>query len=317
MKLNIVASLVAAAAMCKVQASPVGGLPTTAQQAVMDALVAAAEVSAKAALVSQYAQVASLNSAAGIKDPIVLEQISNAQAQVLGALASQYDQVGSGNSIVDNAGSASPSSSLSSSLSSIPGVAIATEIKTVTGSSAANKPSPSRAPLAPSSSPIAVPPVAPVVSSAVSIALPTSAPKPPAPTPPPTPTPPPAPSQPAPPKPQPTSAAPPVGGGGGTFKGQGTYYTPGLGSCGKTNTDSDLIAAINAPQYGVNANPNNAEVCGKCALVTGPKGQVKVTITDRCPVCAHGDLDLSPTAFDKIGLQADGRISISWSFVPC
>ncbi|KAJ1862091.1 hypothetical protein LPJ78_004933 [Coemansia sp. RSA 989] len=107
------------------------------------------------------------------------------------------------------------------------------------------------------------------------------------------------------------------GSSGDTYTGDGTYYTPGLGSCGKTNTESDLIAAINAPQYGANANPNQAGVCGKCAQVKGPKGEVKVTITDRCPVCKSGDLDLSPAAFNKIGNPSDGRISISWSFVDC
>ncbi|KAJ2120640.1 hypothetical protein IW147_004929 [Coemansia sp. RSA 720] len=121
--------------------------------------------------------------------------------------------------------------------------------------------------------------------------------------------------------PQETSSdtAPTSGGGssGETFSGDGTYYTPGLGSCGKTNTDSDLIAAINAPQYGTYANPNLAEVCGKCALVKGSKGEVKVTITDRCPVCKHGDIDLSPSAFEKIGEFDDGRIPITWSFVDC
>ncbi|KAJ2337309.1 hypothetical protein GGI00_000327 [Coemansia sp. RSA 2681] len=105
--------------------------------------------------------------------------------------------------------------------------------------------------------------------------------------------------------------------GGDTFTGDGTYFSPGLGSCGLTNSDSDLIAAIPAPQYGTNPNPNNAEVCGKCALVKGPKGQVKVKITDRCPVCKSGDLDLSPSAFEKIGDFVAGRIPISWSFVAC
>ncbi|KAJ2743605.1 hypothetical protein GGI20_003611 [Coemansia sp. BCRC 34301] len=110
---------------------------------------------------------------------------------------------------------------------------------------------------------------------------------------------------------------PTAGNSGDTFTGDGTYFSPGLGSCGRTNSDTDLIAAIPAPQYGTNANPNNAEVCGKCALVKGPKGQVKVTITDRCPVCKAGDLDLSPSAFEKIGDFAAGRIPISWSFVSC
>ncbi|KAJ2776712.1 hypothetical protein H4R18_005523 [Coemansia javaensis] len=107
------------------------------------------------------------------------------------------------------------------------------------------------------------------------------------------------------------------GGSGGEFSGDGTYYSPGLGSCGDTHGDSDLIAAINAPQYGTNANPNQAAVCGRCALVKGPLGQVKVKIVDRCPVCKSGDLDLSPAAFDRIGKQEVGRIGISWSFVAC
>ncbi|ORX69489.1 barwin-like endoglucanase, partial [Linderina pennispora] len=99
-----------------------------------------------------------------------------------------------------------------------------------------------------------------------------------------------------------------------TFAGEGTYYDPGLGACGKTNKGTELIAAINAPQYGNTPNPNNAPVCGKCALVKGPLGQVKVKIVDRCPVCKTGDLDLSPSAFNKIGKKADGRIKITWSF---
>ncbi|KAJ1665616.1 hypothetical protein IW140_003082 [Coemansia sp. RSA 1813] len=108
------------------------------------------------------------------------------------------------------------------------------------------------------------------------------------------------------------------GGNSETFSGDGTYFSPGLGSCGQTNTDEDLIAAINAPQYGATSgDPNSASVCGKCALVKGAKGQVKVTITDKCPPCKHGDLDLSPAAFKQIGNTDDGRIPITWSFVDC
>ncbi|KAJ1799716.1 hypothetical protein LPJ59_001640 [Coemansia sp. RSA 2399] len=109
------------------------------------------------------------------------------------------------------------------------------------------------------------------------------------------------------------------GGDSQTFTGDGTYYSPGLGACGITNTDSDLIAAINAEQYGSSSsgNSNSASVCGKCVQVKGPNGQVKVKITDKCPSCKSGDLDLSPAAFDQIGSEAAGRISISWSFVDC
>ncbi|KAJ2214496.1 hypothetical protein EV179_002901 [Coemansia sp. RSA 487] len=100
-------------------------------------------------------------------------------------------------------------------------------------------------------------------------------------------------------------------GSGEIFSGDGTYFTPGLGSCGKTNAEDEFIAAINAPQYGTYANPNNAPVCGRCALVKGALGRVKVTITDKCPPCKHGDLDLSPVAFMEIGDMDDGTFANS------
>ncbi|KAH8555697.1 RlpA-like double-psi beta-barrel-protein domain-containing protein-containing protein [Umbelopsis sp. PMI_123] len=97
-------------------------------------------------------------------------------------------------------------------------------------------------------------------------------------------------------------------GSGSGFTGDGTYYTVGLGSCGQTNSDSQLVAALNAPQMG------NNKYCGKSATVKGPKGTVTVKIVDTCPGCSSGDLDLSPAAFNQIGDQSAGRISISWSW---
>jgi hypothetical protein len=92
------------------------------------------------------------------------------------------------------------------------------------------------------------------------------------------------------------------------YSGDGTFYTVGLGSCGKTNSDSQMVAALNAPQMG------NNKYCGKTATVTGPKGEVTVTIVDTCPECSSGDLDLSPAAFDKIGSESAGRIKITWNW---
>jgi len=104
------------------------------------------------------------------------------------------------------------------------------------------------------------------------------------------------------------------GSGGAQFTGDGTYYNTGLGSCGHTNTDTQLIAALNAPQMGSYPNPNNNPNCGKFAMVHGPKGSVRVQIVDTCPPCAYGSLDLSPAAFAKIADLATGRIKISWSW---
>ncbi|KAJ1951186.1 hypothetical protein FBU59_000315 [Linderina macrospora] len=112
-------------------------------------------------------------------------------------------------------------------------------------------------------------------------------------------------------KSQPTSTKP----SGKVFSGDGTYFTPDTGACGKRNKSSDLIAALNKPQYG-NVDKKSPE-CGKCALVKGPLGQVKVQIVDACPECKFGSLDLSPTAFEKIAKKKDGRVKITWTYTSC
>ncbi len=98
-----------------------------------------------------------------------------------------------------------------------------------------------------------------------------------------------------------------------TFTGDGTYYNAdGSGNCSFDASPNDLmVAAMNDPDYAGSA------LCGACATVTGPKGQVTVRIVDRCPECKHGDLDLSPQAFGKIADMSAGRVSISWQLVAC
>ncbi|RHZ75929.1 hypothetical protein Glove_208g197 [Diversispora epigaea] len=100
-------------------------------------------------------------------------------------------------------------------------------------------------------------------------------------------------------------------------EGDGTYYDPGVGTgaCGWLNNDSELVAALNAPQYGTSANPNDSPMCGKFVKVTGPKGSVKVKIVDKCPVCKNGDLDMSSTAFSQIAEMGQGRVKIKWKVV--
>jgi expansin (peptidoglycan-binding protein) len=111
------------------------------------------------------------------------------------------------------------------------------------------------------------------------------------------------------------------GGGGGEactdsfagFSGDGTYYAAdGTGNCSFDASPDDLmVAAMNKPDYG------DAQWCGGCVEVTGPKGTVKVRIVDSCPGCAHGDLDLSPQAFDMIADHAAGRVPITWHETEC
>ncbi|MEO6774905.1 MAG: expansin EXLX1 family cellulose-binding protein [Kofleriaceae bacterium] len=96
-------------------------------------------------------------------------------------------------------------------------------------------------------------------------------------------------------------------------QGEGTYYAAdGTGNCSFDPSPDDLlVAAMNKPDYG------DAAWCGACVAVTGPKGVVTVRIVDSCPGCAHGDLDLSPQAFDMIADHAAGRVPISWHEVGC
>lgn len=95
--------------------------------------------------------------------------------------------------------------------------------------------------------------------------------------------------------------------------GDGTYYdADGTGACSFDASPDDLmVAAMNAPDF------DNAAWCGACLEVTGPMGIVTVRVVDECPGCAHGDLDLSPQAFQQLAPLSAGRISIMWHEVAC
>lgn len=100
---------------------------------------------------------------------------------------------------------------------------------------------------------------------------------------------------------------------GPSRKGEATWYRAnGIGNCSFDRLSDDmLVAALNKAEYG------RAEWCGTCAQVSGPKGSVKVQIADRCPECGPGDLDLSSAAFAAIAELDQGRVDVSWKFVPC
>jgi expansin (peptidoglycan-binding protein) len=68
---------------------------------------------------------------------------------------------------------------------------------------------------------------------------------------------------------------------------------------------------MNAPDY------DNSAWCGACLAVTGPMATITVRVVDQCPGCAHGDLDLSETAFGMIAPLSAGRVPITWREVAC
>ncbi|NET04285.1 MAG: hypothetical protein F6K16_06050 [Symploca sp. SIO2B6] len=103
---------------------------------------------------------------------------------------------------------------------------------------------------------------------------------------------------------------------GKTYSGEGTFYgATGAGHCSFNATPNNrMVAAMNAVQY------NKSQACGAYVEVSGPKQEagadpVVVRITDECPECQPGDIDLSTEAFKLIANPVDGRVPISWNLV--
>ncbi|MBM7842648.1 expansin EXLX1 family cellulose-binding protein [Herpetosiphon giganteus] len=93
-------------------------------------------------------------------------------------------------------------------------------------------------------------------------------------------------------------------------QGKATYYTAtGLGNCSLPLPSDLLFGAMNNPDYAT------ADYCGAMVKITGPLGSVTVQITDRCPECQTGHIDLSPQAFDRIARRVDGIVPITWQLI--
>jgi len=113
---------------------------------------------------------------------------------------------------------------------------------------------------------------------------------------------------------------------GTTFTGDLTYYQPGLGACGMTNTEQDHIVAISATifdSYNAAGNSNNNPLCGQYLTITGKDGSpYKAQIVDRCVGCDEGSLDLTQPFFNMVTahevdgqtVYGDGRVSgMKWT----
>ncbi|KAF6811621.1 hypothetical protein CSOJ01_05605 [Colletotrichum sojae] len=99
-----------------------------------------------------------------------------------------------------------------------------------------------------------------------------------------------------------------------------TYYDVGLGACGNTNSDDDMIVSVSHYLWDdvqEGGNPNNNPLCGRKIRVRRDDGEgsVDVTVVDRCTGCEPADLDLSPAAFEKLAKKAEGRVTGTWSWL--
>jgi hypothetical protein len=105
---------------------------------------------------------------------------------------------------------------------------------------------------------------------------------------------------------------------GKSYTGEMTYFTPGMGACGETSSETDHMVAVSMAlfdQYTPNGNPNKNPLCGKTVTIQGKDGAShEATIWDRCVGCAEADLDMPEAFFNTVTSHADGRAyGMAWS----
>jgi expansin (peptidoglycan-binding protein) len=98
---------------------------------------------------------------------------------------------------------------------------------------------------------------------------------------------------------------------GVTYRGVATSYAAdGGGNCMFDPSRNLMVAAMNHTDY------EESKACGAYVLVRAGNGaSVTVRITDQCPECAVGQLDLSAQAFAKLAAPSAGRIGVTWKLL--
>ncbi|KAH7923008.1 plant expansin [Leucogyrophana mollusca] len=86
-----------------------------------------------------------------------------------------------------------------------------------------------------------------------------------------------------------------------------TYYEPGLGACGETNTASQYVVALNSDQY------DSGSYCFDTITISYGGKTTQATIVDRCPGCPDYGLDLSEGLFEYFADTSVGVIYGDWS----
>jgi len=99
-----------------------------------------------------------------------------------------------------------------------------------------------------------------------------------------------------------------------THSGRGTWFYPGKGHCGGTQTVNDPIAAMATSFYDQNDGGN----CGQWLQVvnTANGKSTWALLMDSCDGCGYNDLDMSPAVFSQVADLNDGVFPIAWHFMP-
>lgn len=100
------------------------------------------------------------------------------------------------------------------------------------------------------------------------------------------------------------------------YNGDATAYGGKIygGSCGFKNNYNQFIygCAINKAQY------NNSLTCGTCINIKYNNNNIVAVVTDICPECKYGDIDLFEDGYKQlINSKSYGREKIKWEFINC
>ncbi|CUA69416.1 WD repeat and SOCS box-containing protein 1 [Rhizoctonia solani] len=101
--------------------------------------------------------------------------------------------------------------------------------------------------------------------------------------------------------------------------GWATYYDTegGRGACGNYNHNRELVVAIGKPLWDSTQGRSGAStLCGKTGTVKWRGKSVRVRVVDECPVCGYNDIDLSPSAFQKLADKGHSKSLKSTAFSP-
>ena len=112
------------------------------------------------------------------------------------------------------------------------------------------------------------------------------------------------------------------------FVGDLTYFQTGLGACGETNGQQDLIVSIShfvfdaaGSSSDTGGNSNDNPLCGKMVRASrydeqyGEQRSVDLKVADRCTGCQPDDLDTTIGAFERLAPSADGRVDVTWAWL--
>ncbi|GLB35357.1 putative non-catalytic module family expn [Lyophyllum shimeji] len=85
-----------------------------------------------------------------------------------------------------------------------------------------------------------------------------------------------------------------------------SFYDAGMGACGKMNSNSDFIVALNAPQF------DSGDYCFKTITITWHGKSTQAQIVDKCMECPYGALDFSRGLFDYFSDESAGYLYGTW-----